>query len=281
MALRPESFGAADSTRNSVGTRLRKALHRWLVSCILFTVSSCQLAAAAESQFYLQCERFLPIANSFASECQQRARPFTRTFYPSGGSRGEVESYSTYFKALDGPSHFVLGCVLDFKHKINFLGLYYSSSPLDMARFDDFPIVFIDPSDNVGFQIDDVQRTLVAVRQFVTDVIPPRLTGRPKNCEDPHIESMAGARAEALVHFRKIDQDEMEFCNGDYCRPVRYLTFGGVHTTPIIYSFYDLFLIDSDGVLMLRDDYFKATCTWKRDAPSVYNFIREMCTKAQ
>lgn len=258
----------------------RGALHQLSAICVLFTMASCQLVAAAESQFYSQCERFLPIANSFASDCQHRARPFARTFHPSGGGRGEVESYSTYFKALAAPSNFVLGCVLNFKHEISFVGLYYSSSPLDMARFDDFPIAFIDPDDSVGFQIDGIQHTLVAVRQFVTDAIPARLTGRPKNCEDPHIEVMDGSPAAALVHVRKIDQDEMEYCNGDYCHTARYLTLGGAHTTPTIYAFHDLFLIDSNGVLMLRKDYFRGTCAWQHDAPSVYNFIHEMCTKA-
>jgi hypothetical protein len=220
---------------------------------VTFLVLAFCRVATAESSFYAQCHKLLPIADDFAHECQQRARPFSRTFYPSGGSRGEVESYSTFFKALDAPSHFVLGCVLDFKHRISFAGLYYSALALDMAHFDDYQIAFIDPDDNVGFQIDGVQRSLVAVRQFVTDVIPAKLTGRPKNCEDPHIEAIDGSSAAALVHLRRIDQGRMEYCIGDYCRTVRYLTFGGVHEAPIIYTFYDLFLIDSNGVLMLKE----------------------------
>ena len=97
-------------------------------------------AAAAEPPFYAQCHKLLPMADDFAQECLQKARSFSRTFYPSGGSRGEAESYSTYFKALDAPSHFVLGCVLDFKNKINFVGLYYTAQPLDMSRLDDYRI---------------------------------------------------------------------------------------------------------------------------------------------
>lgn len=192
----------------------------------LVVMTSYQPGTAAESSFYSQCHKLLPIADDFARECQERARPFSRTFYPSGGSRGEVESYSTYFKPLDAPSNFILGCVLNFKHKIGFIGLYYSAQPLDMARFDDYPIAFIDPDDNVGLQIDGARRTLPAVRQFVTDVIPPRLVGRPVNCEDPKIEELDGSNATAFVHFRKIDESEIEYCNGNYCRTGKYLTFG-------------------------------------------------------
>jgi hypothetical protein len=235
--------------------------------------------ASAESAFYAQCNKLLSSADEFAGECQQRARPFSRTFYPGGGSRGEVESYSAYFKALDAPSHFVLGCVLNFEHKISFAGLYYSAMPLDMTHFDEYQIAFIDPNDDVGLQIDGVQHTLVAARQFVTDVIPPRLVGRPKNCEDPHIETMNGVEATALVHLRRVDKRQMEFCNGDYCRTARYLTFGGAHEAPIIKAFYDLFLIDGNGVLMLKENYFRAACKWKADAAGVYNIIHEMCAK--
>src|SRR4051794_41054484 len=148
------------------------SLARFLSGTFALLVS-CQAALTAEPEFYAQCHKLLPVADDFARECQQRARPFSRTFYPSGGSRGELESYSTHFKTLDAPSNFVLGCVLDFKHKLSFVGLYFTARPLDMARFSDTQIAFIDPNANVGLQIDGVRHTLVAARQFATDVIPP------------------------------------------------------------------------------------------------------------
>jgi len=241
---------------------------------------SCQAALTAEPEFYAQCHKLLPVADDFARECQQRARPFSRTFFPSGGSRGEVESYSAHFKPLDAPSNFVLGCVLDFKHKLSFVGLYFTARPLDMARFNDYQIAFIDPDDNVGLQIDGVRHTLVAARQFVTDVIPPRIKARPNNCEDPHMETINGSDATAFEHFRQVDENQMEYCTGDYCRTVRYSSFG-VHETPVIYAFHDLFVIDSNGVIMLKDDYFKRACaSWKGNTTSIYNVIYEMCPKA-
>jgi hypothetical protein len=237
--------------------------------------------AAAESAFYSQCHKSLPIADEFAQECLKRARPFSRTFYPSGGNTGEVESYSAYFQSLDAPSHFVLGCVLDFKHNINFAGLFYSPQPLDMSRFAESKIVFIDPNDNVGLEIDGARNTLIAVRQFVTGVVPPRLTGRPKNCEDAHIETIDGAIATAHDRFRKIDKTQIEYCSGDYCQVGSYSTFFGAHEVPIVYAEYDLFLIDGDGVLRIKAGYYEKACsTWKGGAAGAYNIIFEMCPKA-
>jgi hypothetical protein len=261
---------------------MRFSLSRFLSSAFAVLVS-CHVAIAAEAEFYSQCHKLFPVADDFAHECLQRARPFSRTFYPSGGNRGEAESFSTYFKALDAPSHFVLGCVLDFKHKISFAGLYYSAQPLDMARFNEYPIAFIDFDGNVGLKIDGAQHTLIAARQFVTDVIPPRLRGRPQNCEDPRIETMNGSNATALHRFRKIDENHMEYCYGNApCKIQRYSTFGGVHEVQVIYENHDLYLIDGNGVLMLREDYFKNICALKeRDTAGVYNIIYEACTKAK
>jgi hypothetical protein len=172
----------------------------------------------AEASFYSQYHKLFPVADEFANECLHRARPFSRTFYPSGGNAGEVESYSAYFQTLDTPSHFLLGCVLNSKHKVNFAGLFYSPRPLDVFNFAEYKISFIDPNDNVGLEIDGTQTTLLAVRQFVTDVIPPRLTGRPKNCEDAHIETIDGVDATATEHFRMIDESKIEYCIRAYCQ---------------------------------------------------------------
>jgi hypothetical protein len=146
----------------------------------------------------------------------------------------------------------LLGCVLDFKHKINLAGPFYSPRPLDMSHFADYKIVFIDPNDNVGLQIDGAQNTLIAARQFVTKVIPPRLTGRPKNCEEAHIEAIDGANATAHERLRKIDKAQLEYCSGDYCQVGSYSTFLGVHEVPVVYAEHDLFLIDGNGVLMIK-----------------------------
>jgi hypothetical protein len=250
-----------------------------LVSGFFVAALSWQFAFAGESSFYSQCNKLLPVADEFARNCLQRARPFSRTFYPSGGNTGEVESYSTYFQTLDAPSHFLLGCVLDFKHKIDFVGLFYSSRPLDMSHFAEYKVLYVDPNDNVGLAIDGAQSNFVAIRQFVTDLIPARLIGRPKNCEDPHIEVADGANVAKIERLRTIDQTQIEYCYGRTCEIGSYSTFGA-HEVPIIFNFQNLVFIDGNGALMLREDYFKRACSlWKRPGSGVYGLLYEMCSK--
>jgi hypothetical protein len=256
---------------------------RFLIGVLV--IISAQSAMASESSFYSQCHKLLPIADGFAERCQQRARPFSRTFYPCGGTRGEVESYSAYFHPLEARSHFVLGCVLDFKHKINFAGLYYSAKPLDMAHFDDYGITFIDPDDNVGLEIEARQHALVAVRQFVTDVIPPRLRGRPKNCEESTIETTKESVATGYERVRQISSDTLEICQYDYCRDLKYLFFVEKHQAPIVYSFDSFgvaqFLIDGNGAFMVQERSYKGVCGWPKDSASIFDSVREMCSRSE
>ena len=142
---------------------------KWSAAALIVSVSILfsTPAFADEGAFYEQCQKFLPIADQFASDCLHRARPFERTFYPSGGSRGVPESFSAYFKPLAARSRFVLGCVLNFKHNLSFVGMYYSHRLMDMKDFDQHPIDFIDFDANVGLDVDGRQLTLIAVRQFV------------------------------------------------------------------------------------------------------------------
>ncbi|MCC8942964.1 hypothetical protein H8A99_42795 [Bradyrhizobium sp. Arg68] len=190
-----------------------------------------------------------------------------------------------YFRSLDAPSHFLLGCVLDFNRKINFVGLYYSARPLDMSQFDRSTVVFVDPNDNVGLSIGDRQRTLIAVRQFVTSSIPARLEGRPKNCEEATPETTDGETATPYKRFRKIDAAQIEYCSGTACRVASYVTPVGIHSAPIIYAHNDVFFIDASGALTIKSDFFERRCgtngTAKRKgATSLFSIISEACQPA-
>jgi hypothetical protein len=262
------------------------AMIRFLVSILV--ILSGQAANASEPAFFSQCHKLLPIADEFADRCLRRARSFSRTFYPGGGTRGEVESYSTYFHPLEAPSHFVLGCVLDFKHKINFAGLYYSAKPLDMNRFEEYGINFIDPNDNVGLEIEGASSTLVAIRQFVTDIIPARLAGQPKNCEEGVIETTDDSVATGYERVRQLSNDTMEICVGvtdPYCRELKYLFFVEKHQTPIVYSFNTFgvgqFLIDGNGAFMVQEQSYGNKCAWRRDSASIFDVVREMCSQPE
>ena len=234
--------------------------------------------ASTEAAFYAQCHALLPIADEFAKECMQRAKPFSRTFYPSGGNRGEKESYSTYFKTLSAPSHFVLGCVLNFEHKLNFVGLYYTARPLDMSTFSEDKVVFIDPNDNVGLDADGIQTTFVAIRQFVTDTIPRRFPVIPKNCEDSGIDETSGSKATGLYHIRQLDDRRFQHCFADHCLIEMYRSFFGMHDAPIIYIIDWRIFIDANGILLLEEKFRDDACkSYKRNLPYVYDIVTEAC----
>jgi len=261
-----------------------KSLERaFLARLLIYTLIAfipCEIAMAAETEFYSQCRKLFPIADEFARECQEHARPFSRTFYPSGGSRGEVESYSIYFRPLNTPSHFVLGCVLNFKHKLDFVGLYYTARPLDMSQFNSYGIVFVDPNDNGGLIIDGVQNTFIAVRQFVTNIIPARVELWPRNCDDAGLETLGNVVATTKLseRFRKIDDNNEEYCMGTYCVTNSYSVFVSKHIAPIIYGEHDLFMIDGNGSILIEAPYYKDVCAgWKGNAAMSYNIIYEMC----
>ncbi|ACB94727.1 hypothetical protein [Beijerinckia indica] len=263
---------------------LKSVEHAFLAKLLIYTLIAflpSEIAIAAETEFYSQCHKLLPIADEFARECQEQARPFSRTFHPSGGPRGEVESYSIHFKPLNTPSHFVLGCVLNFKHKLDFVGLYYTARPLDMSQFNSYGIVFVDPDDNGGLIIDGIQNTFIAVRQFVTNIIPARLEGRPQNCDDAGLEAIGDAVATTRQseRFRKVDDNNEEYCMVDYCVTNTYNAFISKHTAPIIYGEHHLFMIDGNGSILIDASHYKKVCAgWKGNAAMSYNIIYEMCS---
>jgi len=237
-------------------------------------------AFADEGAFYEQCQKFLPIADQFASECLQRARPFGRTFYPSGGSRGERERFSAYFKPLDAPSRFVLGCVLNFKHELSFVGIYYSHKPIDMKDFDRYPIDFVDFDGNVGVDIDGRQLSLIAARQFATSTVPEHLHGISRNCDTAGIEYIhERVPTDPRTHFRYNGSDTMYY-NGKEAIPIHINSFFGQHLRPLVYvdSLASVF-VDADGVLMLRafGNEIDPCLHQSRDARNIDNIFFETC----
>src|SRR5690348_5679818 len=112
-----------------------------------------QTAYAVDAGFYARCASAYAVADAVAEKCKADARPFTRTFYPGGGSRGERESYRAYFPDSHGPQKFVLGCVLNSQDQLRFVGLYYSPHPVELSGKNDDPIIFVDPNSNVALNI--------------------------------------------------------------------------------------------------------------------------------
>ena len=77
------------------------------------------------------------------------------------------------------------------------------------------------------------------------------------------------------MNFQMINESEVKYCVDDYCRTSKYVSFGGLHETPLIYAFNDLFLIDANGVLMLKEEFFKQACAWKHNC-SRWDWVRRL-----
>jgi len=254
---------------------------------VLILTFGVRLSYADDADFYTQCNLFLPIADDFSAECLQKARPFQRTFHPSGGSRGEVESFSAYFKPLETPSRFLLGCVLNFKHQLSFVGIYYSHDKIDMKSFDQYPISFIDFYGNVGVKIGNKQLTLIAIRQFGTDKIPLQIQGERSNCENASLEFMNGEIPSYYgMRYKYIGNDVLQqipHSGGEYPNEKVKMYFG-VHRRPLVFAqFMNSLFIDSDGVLMVGVHACPAEqCVrQKQDVSNAYNLCYEMCSVAQ
>ena len=260
-----------------------RAFKALLTSSALLLNFGMQSSLAGEAEFYAQCHKFLPIADDFASDCLQKARSFQRTFYPSGGSRGEVESFSAYFKPLDTPSRFLLGCVLNFKHQLSFVGVYYSHEKIDMQQFDQYPIAFIDFNANIGVEVGGRQLTLFAIRQFVTGVIPEHVHGVQKNCEPENIEYIDdrspiyngyGTRYKIMDNLiRPIASD------GETDPEIKVIMYFLPHKTQLVYAtILNWAFIDADGALMLNAQTEHNICSRQiHDNTSEYNILYEMC----
>ena len=223
-------------------------------------------------------------ADDFASECLQKARPFERGFRPGGGSRVELETFKVYFQAVKLSSRFLLGCVLNFKSKIAFAGVYYSHKPLDMRQFDQLPFDFVDFFGNVGVDIDGRKVTILAIRQFGTKNIPEQFHEYKSNCEPQDMENFGGQVATIPYGWRYTyrETDELQpFGHDDEpVPPFPVNRFFGEHKHTLVYT-NDLnsIFVDAGGVLMLRNDLnFPQICKLqKHDAADAGNIFYEMC----
>ncbi len=131
-------------------------------------------------------------------------------------------------------------------------------------------------------EIAGKQHTLLAARQFVTEIIPPRVKARPKNCDDAGLETINenAKSASGGYTFRKIDSNKIEYCLGSYCEEGLYSVLFGPHQTPVIYSDARRLMVDGNGVLMIDADTFKGVCTnQKENSASEYDIIYEQCSE--
>ena len=266
--------------RSLYQTRLNKL---WSLgrSCSAIIVSLMMLvnASQAATEFDRQCQRLLPIADEFAKKCLKEAVPFSRMFYPGGGTKGEPEAFSVLFSDAFPNSHFILGCVLDADQKLDFVGLYYKTSTAPLPAFKPEQIGFVDFQDNVGLRINDRKHILIAVRQFVTQLIPNRVEARVRNCEEGDMKgNVPGPNSSTLVRNPE-KLGEWVYRYGSYSEPdfMQYRVFFGSGDAAKIWWMTGDTVIDGDGALLVPDTWHESACTKWRDVYAETGIVQETC----
>jgi hypothetical protein len=214
------------------------------------------------------CPEWLAAADSFLAECQTHARYFTRTFYPSGGSRGEKEENSAWFAAAPPDSHFLMGCTLRYDHTLSFLGLYYTAEPSAIIQANHAPILGIDFDGDVVLKIDDHPVTFVAAQPFDTSQVKTRWSTSstvPRNCDDPvekdgRYHFMRGSLFVDLSSFH--DKKTVSIgASRSTTQMFRYIEFFPSSATgQVIYAWGAPVLVMSSGTILVRDDWFPRVC---------------------
>ena len=266
--------------RSLYQTRLNKL---WSLgrSCSAIIVSLMMLvnASQAATEFDRQCQRLLPIADEFAKKCLKEAVPFSRMFYPGGGTKGEPEAFSVLFSDAFPNSHFILGCVLDADQKLDFVGLYYKTSTAPLPAFKPEQIGFVDFQDNVGLRINDRKHILIAVRQFVTGFIPQRYGVGVRNCEEGDMEGVTpNPNSSTLVRNAQMPGEWIYSYNAPSGgESKQYRAFFGSGDAPKIWWMTGNTIIDANGALLVPDAWHESACTKWRDVYAETGIVQETC----
>jgi len=235
--------------------------------------------AAASTEFNRQCLRLYPQADAFAQKCLSDAVPFSRMFYPGGGTRGEPENFSVLFSDAFPNSHFIMGCVLNADRQLHYVGLYYKTSVEPLPPFKSEDIGFVDFQDNVGLRIKGRKHILIAVRQFVTNNIPQRYGWGARNCEPGDMEGHTpGPNSTTLV--RKPDSPGewlYRFQGSTKPKVVPYRVYFGPGTAPHIWRIVGTTVIDANGALLIPQDWLESACRKWRDIYAEHGIIQEAC----
>lgn len=236
------------------------------------------------------CPRFLAIADLFASDCLSNSRSKTRLFYPNGMARAEKEVHGTYFYDRPLQSHFGLGCTVNWKGKIDFLGVYYAVDPSDFNIANDADIRSIDFDGNVALQSDGRPFTLLAIQQFVTGSVAPRFHGRPQNC---NVESSQEAPVTLLggtfgfhEEAKGTSVSDLTICvtessgKSTWCKTDEYHRFFPAPTAPVMFvALGRVVIIRESGEILIETEFLNKSCgAWYANRFEHANIAQELCT---
>ena len=239
------------------------------LSSFLVLLQMAQTVSAAGLENAIpNCPVWLMQADDFLADCQVRARYFTRTFYPSGGSRGEKEENSAWFASAPSDSHFVMGCTLRFDRMLSFLGLYYTAEPPAIVQANTARILGIGFDGDVVLSIDGHPVTFTAVQPFDTPKVKTKWSGSLEpavNCRSPlgqdgryHL-----IRGDTFADFSRFDREGIVVA-GDFASTkvaAKFLEFYP-STLPreVIYSWFNTVLVTTSGSVLVREQSFPRVC---------------------
>mgnify|MGYP003577307097 CR=1 FL=1 len=251
----------------------------WAICVIALSAS----AVFASTEFDRQCQRLLPLADEFAKKCLKEAVPFSRMFYPAGGTRGEREAFRILFSDAYADSHFFMGCTIDANDELDFVGIYYKTSTEPLPQFTSEQIGFVDFQDNAGIRVNGRKQILIAVRQFDTDIIPERYGVRARNCEPGDMEGKSPSADGATFIRNPKKPEEWAYTFRAALDPqiAPYRVFFNSGEAPIIWKDLGANFIDASGTLIVLDEWYRSACTKWNDIYAVEGIIQETCNLKQ
>ncbi|MGO4449094.1 hypothetical protein AB4Y96_09215 [Phyllobacterium sp. TAF24] len=243
-----------------------------MVGFLVFTT-----AVYAATEFDRQCQRLLPLADNFARKCLTEAVPFSRVHNKTGS-----EEFRVLFSDAYPNSHFIMGCMVDWQNQLRYVGMYYKTSTDQLPIFKSDQIGAVDYQANVGLDVAGRKQVLIAIHQFITDLIPARFNA-VSNCEKGSIDGSRITENNPVVTFDDSEKKRLTYCvssSSNACNTYEYKQyFETGHDGPIIAApAFDSFFITANGGLIATDKYYNAYCG--SSMPPVYGvegIIQEIC----
>jgi hypothetical protein len=238
-------------------------------SCAFIYLHAASLTWAAGLENAIpDCPRWLAAADDFLDECKAHARYFTRTFYPSGGSRGEKEEHKAWFAAAPSDSHFLMGCTLRFDGSLRFLGLYYTAEPSAIAVANTAPILGIGFDGDAVLSVDGHPVTFFAVRPFDTPKVRTQWSGgrtTAVNCqsalgEDGLYHLMGQNIFADLSHFDHDGRVDIGSLRRTQKSEPYVEFFPSTMPREVIYAWFHPILVTTSGSILVRKDKFPEAC---------------------
>jgi hypothetical protein len=258
-----------------------------LIAFLIFSLATSPANAdAVGDDFFSQCPVLQGQLDKFANICLLNAREQESSF------DGESEVHGAYFGSASPGSHFALGCTLNWKHQIDFIGVYYSVNGNNFALANLSPLAYVDFFGNAGTVVGGKLANFVMIRQFGDASFPPHFQGNiVKNCENSESKTheIYGTFGGSFSLRRRfvLGKDLITGCIGGACLPeVPYTQFFGTADSPVIYNGqFFTFLIEDDGSLLVANHDLAKYCPTYREneasgklsKPSGFDMLREIC----